>query len=380
MNRTLLLPLNVLPFSHLLLPINVLSVNQSPAAATQHTSNQLPVAATQHTSNQSPAATTQHTSNQSPAATTQLTANQSPAAVVTKRTSDQPPKSTPPPTVTQPKNTKKRKQSSMIKDKTKKKKVNAPSNKNNTNQKKGSVPQDKDKTKKKKTYMTEEWKWEYKEKPMAEKECTLEAEVFVNLDHGATPFHIFQMVTGMNELLEIIVTETNRYTTQKGRKFEAMEDEIKVFLGINVIMGINKLPSLENYWSTDKCIGSEKIQNAMPRARIQSILQNLHFSNNDNDYKTDKSYKIRPVIEHLKKVFAECLSTSLFQSVDEHICKFKGRSSMKQYIKNRPIKRGFKYWYRCDSETGYVYQLEMYQGRKEKRELNLGSSVVLDLW
>ena len=48
------------------------------------------------------------------------------------------------------------------------------------------------------------------------KECTLEAEVLVNLDHDSTPFDIFQMVTGMNELLEIIVTETNRYATQKG--------------------------------------------------------------------------------------------------------------------------------------------------------------------
>ena len=33
---------------------------------------------------------------------------------------------------------------------------------------------------------------------------------------------------------------------------------------------------------------------------------------------------------------------------------------MKQYIKNKLIKLGFKYWYRCDSETDY--QLELYQG------------------
>ena len=79
------------------------------------------------------------------------------------------------------------------------------------------------------------------------------------------------------------------------------------------------------------------------------MLQNLHFSNNDNDDKTDKSYKIRLVIEHLNKVFAESLSNSPVQSVDEHMCKFKGRSSMKKYIKNKPIKWGFKYWYRCDS-------------------------------
>ena len=113
---------------------------------------------------------------------------------------------------------------------------------------------------------------------------------------------------------------------------------MKVFFGTNFIMGINKLPSLEGCWSTDKCIRNEKIQNVMTRTRFQSILQNLHFSNNNNDNKTDKLYKIRPVIEHLNKVFAESLFNSLFQSVNEHICKFRGISSMKQYVKNKPIK------------------------------------------
>ena len=76
----------------------------------------------------------------------------------------------------------------------------------------------------------------------------------------------------------------------------------------------------------------------MTRTRFQSILQNLQFSNNNNDGKIDKSYKIRPVIEHLNKVFAETLSNSPFESVEEHMCKFKGRSNMKQYLKNKLIK------------------------------------------
>ena len=192
------------------------------------------------------------------------------------------------------------------------------------------------------------------------RECTSEAEIFVDLDHGSTPFDMFQMVTEMNELLEIIVRKTNRYTTLKGRNFETTEDEMKAFFGINFIMSINKLSSLVYYWTTDKFIENEMIQNVMTRTRFQSILQNLHFSNNGNGDKTDKSYKIRPVIEHLNKVFAEILSNSPLQSADEHMCKFKGRSSMKQYIKNKPTKWGFKYWYTCDSETDYVYQLELY--------------------
>ena len=172
---------------------------------------------------------------------------------------------------------------------------------------------------------------------MTKKECTLEAEVLVDLGHGSTSFEIFQTVTGMNELIEIIVTEKNRYATQKGCNFETAEDEMKAFPGINFIMGINKLSSSEDYWSTEKCIRNEKIQNVMKRTRFQSILQNLHFSNNDNEDKTNKLYKIPPVIEHLNKVFAESLSNSPFQSADKDMCKFKGRLSIRYYIKNKPM-------------------------------------------
>ena len=147
---------------------------------------------------------------------------------------------------------------------------------------------------------------------MTKKQFTLEAEVLVNIDQGSTLFDIFQMVTEMNELLEVIATETNRYATQKGCTFETTEYEMKAFLGIDFIMGINKLPSLEDYWSTDKCIGNGKIQNLITRTRFQSVLQNLHFCNNENDNKIDKSRKIRPVIEHLNKVFAESPSNSPF--------------------------------------------------------------------
>ena len=43
---------------------------------------------------------------------------------------------------------------------------------------------------------------------------------------------------------------------------------MKELLGINFIMGFNKLPSLEGYWSTDKYIGHGKIQNVMTRTRF----------------------------------------------------------------------------------------------------------------
>ena len=68
------------------------------------------------------------------------------------------------------------------------------------------------------------------------------------------------------------------------------------------------------------------------------------------------------------------LSNKSEQSINQHMVKFKGRSGMKQYIKSKPIKWGFKFWFRCSSKSGYLYQMDIYLGRKQTPEFNLGSS------
>ena len=57
--------------------------------------------------------------------------------------------------------------------------------------------------------------------------------------------------------------------------------------------------------------------------------------------------------------------------------KLKERSGMKQYIKSKSIKWGFKFWFRCSSKTGYFYQKDIYLGKKQNTEFNLGEEVVL---
>ena len=81
-------------------------------------------------------------------------------------------------------------------------------------------------------------------------------------------------------------------------------------------------------------------------------LQNIHFADNLTADKSDKAYKIRVVIIHLSKAFQATMSDVERQSVDEHMTKFKGRMLFKQYMKNKPIKWGFKWWCPCCSKTG----------------------------
>ena len=67
------------------------------------------------------------------------------------------------------------------------------------------------------------------------------------------------------------------------------------------------------------------------------------------------------------------------QSVDEHMIKYKGRSIMRQHIKDKPIKWGFKMWYGRASKTSYLYEFDIYTGRKETIEFGFGESAVLQL-
>jgi len=65
--------------------------------------------------------------------------------------------------------------------------------------------------------------------------------------------------------------------------------------------------------------------------------------------------------------------------IDEAIVKFKGRSSIKQYQLLKPIKRGFKIWYRADSTNGYIDNFVVYMGKSDGPTTNLGYKVVMEL-
>ena len=145
---------------------------------------------------------------------------------------------------------------------------------------------------------------------------------------------------------------------------------MKAFFGVNYMMALNQLPKLSLYWDSDVFIGNTGIQNVFIRERFKEILQNLHFADNTKSDKEDKGYKIRPVIDHLNELFRQVYSDEPEQSIDEHMTKFKGRSSIKQYIKSKPIKWGFKSWYRCASNNAMVIctkSICILEGRRKQK-------------
>ena len=175
--------------------------------------------------------------------------------------------------------------------------------------------------------------------------------------------------------MERIVKESNAYAKiamgdEKYDKWsKIIVEELKAFLGFSVLMGINHLPSLNNYWSRDPCLRYVPVADRITQERFLEISRYLYFVNNDTlvPYEEDGHDclgKVRPLIDHQFTKFAQAYEPHRDIAVDEAMIKFQGRSSLKQYMPLKPTKHGIKVWVAADSTNGHFSRFKVYTGNK----------------
>lgn len=197
-----------------------------------------------------------------------------------------------------------------------------------------------------------------------------------------TPVKLFQLFWP-DHILEHIVYQTNLYAQQEDKPFVPVTTkEMNTFLGINLLMGIKKLPYYRDYWSTCPDLHEPFVSKFMTVNRFGWLLTHLHVNDNHflpdrNSPNYDKLYRIRPLLDTLKQTFETNYRPTEYMAIDESMIKFKGRSYLKQYMPKKPVKRGYKVWMLCAS-TGYCLKFDIYTGKAVTVEKNLGARVVLD--
>lgn len=197
-----------------------------------------------------------------------------------------------------------------------------------------------------------------------------------------TPYEYFKHYI-TDEVIDLIVEQSNIYAHQKdGKVLNVSRTEIEQFLSILLQMGIVHMPSVRLYWSSE-CRYSP-IADLMSRNRFQQILQYFHLVDNEKsvpltDPTYDKLFKVRPVLTTLQTAMHN-IPQEEKQSVDEQIIPFKGRSGIKQYIKNKPHKWGYKCFTRAGS-SGLLYDFKIYTGKNTASDYGIGFSgnIVLTL-
>jgi hypothetical protein len=113
---------------------------------------------------------------------------------------------------------------------------------------------------------------------------------------------------------------------------------------------------------------------------FKDLLRFLRFDDRQHRNKSDCLSPIRFLFDRFAKELPRHLVPSENMTVDEQLVPFRGRCSFIQYMPNKPVKYGLKFWSLCDAETRYVLALDLYSGKKGNTiEHNHSRNVVLRL-
>ena len=199
------------------------------------------------------------------------------------------------------------------------------------------------------------------------------------------PVEFFKLLF-TEQLFQLICKQTNVYRQQRyGTHWIPVSmTDIMSWIGLNILMGYHKLPSYKHYWSSNLNFKVPIVSQTMSRNLFEKISSNIHLADNKKippkaSPEYSKTYKVDEFLEILQKNFKQNYILDEYVSIDESMIKFKGRSSLKQYLPMKPTKRGFKMWALADSTNGYVYNFQIYKGRDPGRTTSLGEHVVRDL-
>ena len=135
-------------------------------------------------------------------------------------------------------------------------------------------------------------------------------------------------------------------------------------------------PRYESYWQR---VGHNFIahtpgfREVMERDRFIALWGFLHFialwgflhlvhQTDEAMDKSDKIYKVRPMLNRMLPLFRRYYSPPQQLSLDEGMIPTKNRLAIKQYIRDKPVKWGIKSFLLCEAKTGYILDAEIYTG------------------
>lgn len=213
-----------------------------------------------------------------------------------------------------------------------------------------------------------------------------------NLPPGSPCVSYFKLFF-TDEMAEEIRLNTNKYanfvfksTGSIDKLWTPIESISEIWATISVIfiMGIMKFPDLAHYWSSHPALGNDMIKKMMPRNRFQKILQYLHLSDREKEYprNTAEYYllqKVEPFMSAFKEKCRLHISLPRDLSIKEVLLKYRGRLGIIQHSPPQSAKVGLKIWMLSTSNTGYVYNFEIYCGRNDnidRSEKGLGYDVI----
>ena len=163
--------------------------------------------------------------------------------------------------------------------------------------------------------------------------------------------------------------------------------ELYAFFGLMIEIGVFRLhkETLDNIFSDDNNKSNPLFKATMARDRFKNILRFLRFdemATRQTRKETDSLALIREVLDRVRANLMAAYSPGCWLTIDEHLCRYRGRCHFRQYIPSKPDRYGIKIYVLADSRNFYPVNFEVYCGKQAlsnaPKDLVLRLTSVLD--
>ena len=136
---------------------------------------------------------------------------------------------------------------------------------------------------------------------------------------------------------------------------------MKTFLAMLLSLGVMKLSAYWDYWDDDCRIGV--VADLMPVKRFDKLRRYIHFCDNTIIRKEVRYAKVRPIMDTVRRNNFLKMKPENDSSIDEAMIPYKRKKAgnLRQYIKSKPKKWGFKF-FKHAGISGIVYDFLPYAG------------------
>ncbi|XP_060788789.1 piggyBac transposable element-derived protein 4-like [Neoarius graeffei] len=203
-----------------------------------------------------------------------------------------------------------------------------------------------------------------------------EPGVQLRAEDNHTPLDLFKIFVS-EDAVETLCHNTNKQAARsiaRGAKYRWVDvgvAEFYRFFGLIFYMGMVKMKQVNDYWRRHSIFTLPFPAQAITRDRFRTIFWNVHMSdpdkNRENDAKKgtsahDKLFCVKPLMYTIQNACKAFYHPRRNLSVDERMVASRGHT-IRQYMKDKPTKWGFKLFVLADSSNGYTSDFSVYTGK-----------------
>lgn len=159
-------------------------------------------------------------------------------------------------------------------------------------------------------------------------------------------------------------------------------NELNTYLAILLLSSYNIRDNYKEYWSLQEDLKCDIVRKVMSRDRFADIKSKIKYYIHSDPNSTDRAWRVREIIEMFRDNLSQFGFFSTALSIDEMMQRFFGRNIMKQCIRSKPDRFGFKFWALC-TVSGFLLDFDLYCGSNATVDIlsscALGSRVVLQM-